>query len=284
MRQNPSQKIACLSVDVEPDLGRSTEQVRLFEDESRLDALCSLLRREDVPLTCFVVMKHAKFYADSLSFLADRISVEFAVHSFSHDQRFPASVTEISWAWDSYCNLWNRKPRGYRSPHCLISTSGLRNLTSQGFLYDSSVTPSVRFDQFKYNNLHLPTDPFWFKLREQSILELPIACFSIFRIPLILSYAKLIGPRAMHIANHVLSLPDVVVVYFHPYDLYVAEIAGDIQGWKRYAHLRNARYGMRILENMISMLKRRGYKFMLMENAVAEVASRDCPVLSTLGG
>jgi peptidoglycan/xylan/chitin deacetylase (PgdA/CDA1 family) len=282
MSEQGLRKIACLSVDVEPDLWCPQERIRLLDDDARLDALCSLLRQANVPLTCFIVMKYAARYAQALASLAKEIKAEFAVHSFSHDRQFPASADEARRSWETYCELWNRAPRGYRSPNCLIDTQGLRNLVGQGFLYDSSVTPSVRFDQFGYNNWHLPTKPFFFRSNDRRILEFPIACFGALRIPLVLSYVKLFGLRTVQAASKFLSLPSVAVVYFHPYDLYVGELANEGRGWKKYAHLRNARNGLRILDGMIAMLKERGYEFMLMEDAAAELMPNDLPQLSSL--
>jgi len=275
-------KIACLSVDVEPDMRCPEQRIRLFEDDVRFNAFCSLLQRSNVPLTCFVVMQHAARYAQPLAALAKASEVEFAVHSFSHDQRAPATADEVRRSWDTYCEIWNREPRGYRAPNCLIDNRGLCNLAAQGFSYDSSVTPSIRFDRFGYNNLHLPTSPFLFESSGRHILELPVACFSVLRIPFILSYVKLFGLNAARAANQFLSLPDVAVVYFHPYDLYVRDVVKNNRGWKKYAHLRNCGNASRFLGEMIVMLKKRGYEFMLMEHAAAALMGTDLPLLSSL--
>lgn len=259
-------KIACLTVDVEPDLWCPQQRIRLLEDDARMHALTSLLRRNNVPLTCFVVMQHAARHARSFASLAKAIDVEFAVHSYSHDQRSPATADEVRRAWDTYGELWNRTPRGYRSPNCLIDAQGLRNLARQGFIYDSSVTPSVRFDRFGYNNLHLPTRPFMVHSTETPILEFPVACTAVTRMPFIFSYAKLVGMPAYRLASAMMPLPDIVVTYFHPYDLYVSEIAHHIPGWKRRAHLRGADRPLDLLSEFITILKRRGYSFAKMED------------------
>jgi peptidoglycan/xylan/chitin deacetylase (PgdA/CDA1 family) len=282
MSDSPS-KIACLSVDIEPDLHCPEQRIRLFEDEDRLDALCSLLQRNGVPLTSFVVMKYAANYARSLAAIAKTVELELAVHSFSHNQSTPATTDEVRRGWETYCDIWNQKPSGYRSPNCLIDTQGLRNLADQGYLYDSSVTPTVRFDRYGYNNWHLPTEPFEFQSADRSILEFPIACFGGVRLPLVLSYVKMFGLGAIRAASSILPLPNIVVVYFHPYDLYAAEIAQNIPGWKKYAHLRNGRSGLRLLDGVIGMLKKNGYRFMLMEH-LAERLSQESrmPVMSSL--
>ena len=52
-------------------------------------------------------------------------------------------------------------------------------------------------------------------------------------MPVIFSYIKLLGLGAYRTAMEVFPLPDVVVTNFHPYDLYVDEIAHYTSGWKQ---------------------------------------------------
>ena len=272
------QKVACLSLDLEPDLGCPDQRIRLLDEDDKLSALTLLLRRENVPLTTFVVMKYARPYGDRLNVLARTADIEFAVHSYSHNQAEPASADEIKRSWDEFCDVWNCEPRGYRSPNCLIDSDGLQRLAAQGYQYDSSVTPSIRFDRYGYNNMHLPRAPFIVKGTEHDILELPIACLRGVPVPFILSYVKLFGLRAYQLAVPFLPLPDIVTCYFHPYDLYAAEIAPGIKGWKRYAHLRNSGNAVTLLAGMIRMLKKQGFQFILMRDlAESCMASGNIP-------
>jgi peptidoglycan/xylan/chitin deacetylase (PgdA/CDA1 family) len=277
-KSHTMQKIACLSIDTEPDLGCPQQRIRLLDDDSKLEAFCALLQREEIPLTAFVVMKHARRYADRLNALARMCKVEFAVHSYSHDRAAPASASEIDQSWDEFGAVWNCEPRGYRSPNCLIDGSGLQRLAGRGYQYDSSITPSIRFDRYGYNHIHLPRTPFIVEVPEREILELPIACLRGVPVPFILSYVKLFGLGAYQLAVPFAPLPNVVACYFHPYDLYAAEIAGGIKGWKRYAHLRNSAHAMNLLEGMIKMLKKQGYRFVLMRDlAQGTLASENVP-------
>jgi peptidoglycan/xylan/chitin deacetylase (PgdA/CDA1 family) len=272
------QKIACLSIDMEPDLGRPDQRICLLDEDDKLETLSLLLRREAVQLTAFVVMKHARPYADRLNALARMAEVEFAVHSYSHNQAEPASADEIERSWDEFCAVWNCEPRGYRSPNCLIDSGGLQRLAARGYQYDSSITPSIRFDRYGYNHMHLPRMPFLVEGGEHEILELPIACLRGAPIPFILSYVKLFGLGAYRLAVPFLPLPDVVSCYFHPYDLYASEIAHGIKGWKKYAHLRNSGKAVNLLEGMIKMLKKQGYQFKLMRDlAQSTLASGNIP-------
>ena len=256
---------------MEPDLRDPEKRIRLLDDDNRLQRLASMLREHDVPLTCFTVMSAAPRYFDRLNALASVTRVEFAVHSFSHDTANPASEREVKQAAQTYRELWNIDPRGYRAPNCLIDAHGIDNLVREGFVYDSSIVPSVRFDGYAYNNVGYKRDPFRFIGPNGSIVELPIACLGGMRLPLVFSYVKLLGLGTYRAAMNVFPLPDVVVTYFHPYDLYVDEIARYIPGWKQYAHRRNARNAEAMLEHVIVLLKSQGYQFILMEELAASL-------------
>jgi hypothetical protein len=264
-------KLACLTIDMEPDLRDPEQRIRLLDDDRKLRALIDGLRSHDVPLTVFTVMSHARRYVDRLNALADELPVEFAVHSYSHDTNNPASVMEIRQAAEVYGELWNARPLGYRTPNCLIDDAGIDNLIRAGFLYDSSIVPSIRADGYAYNNLRYGRSPFCFQGLSGEILEMPIACFSRTRLPLIFSYVKLLGFSAYRAASLLSDLPDVVVTYFHPYDLYVPQIAHNIPGWKRQAHMRNGSRAYSLLWSVVKLLKERGYSFVLMKTAAAEI-------------
>jgi hypothetical protein len=141
-----------------------------------------------------------------------------------------------------------------------------------GFTYDSSIVPSYRPDAYAYNNLRFGREPFRFVGTNGSIVELPVGCLGGVRLPFVFSYVKLLGLAAYEAATTVFPLPDVLVTYFHPYDLYAADVAGNMHGWKRHAHMRNGRHGYALLRRVVRMLKRKGYRFVLMRDAAAAAA------------
>ncbi len=269
-----SERIACMSMDIEPDLRDPSRQIRLLDDDARMQALVDVLTAERVPLTSFTVMVHARRHADRLAALAARVTMEYAVHSFSHDTAQPASETEVRSAKEAYQDLWGAPPLGYRSPNCLIDERGVDTLVRHGFLYDSSIVPSVRADGYAYNNLRFGRDPFLFAGPSGSILELPVACLGGIRLPLIFSYVKLLGLQTYQAALSVFPLPDIVVTYLHPYDLYVEEVVNHVTGWKRLAHRRNSRNALVLLSQLIRTLKGRGYRFALMRDVAGLMRDR----------
>lgn len=277
-------RFACLSIDMEPDLRCPDKRIRLLDDDKYFSAFSELLREHAVPLTSFTVMSAAPRFIDRLNALAGEIDIEFAVHSYSHDTDNPASEYEVRRAWEVFGELWNAAPQGYRSPNCLIDERGIDTLAARGFRYDSSIVPSVRPDKYAYDNRRYGRLPFRFEGPNGTLLEFPIACLAGIRLPLIFSYVKLLGLLAYRSALQAFPLPDVVVTYLHPYDLYVDEIAQYIPGWKRRAHSRNSRRAFPLLAQIIALLKDRGYEFVLMRDLADAFASRDLAVhtLATL--
>lgn len=271
-------RFACLTVDMEPDLRCPDRRIRLLDEDRRLEALTSLLTRENVPLTSFTLMMDAKRHFERLQTMAANATVEFAVHSYSHDVSNPASEDEVRRSAEAFEDLWNAKPLGYRTPNCLINDRGIDTLARHGFLYDSSIVPSIRSDKYAYNNLRFGRMPFRCTGPGGTILELPVACLGGVRVPFIFSYVKLLGLSAYRAALEVFPLPDVVVTYFHPYDLYAGEIAHNVAGWKRYAHQRNGSRGMELLAEVIALLKERGYEFILMRDLAARFNDQHLPV------
>jgi peptidoglycan/xylan/chitin deacetylase (PgdA/CDA1 family) len=255
-----------LSLDLESDLRAPDKRVRLLEDDRKLESLRRVLQREKVPLTCFTVMSLVSQYPNELKELERSLDIEFAVHSFSHDTSQPASLYQVQQSWDTFGEFWGREPAGYRSPNCLIDEAGLLRLARQGYRYDSSIVPSVRFDEYGYNNLSYSRMPFKFQFANHSIVEFPIACLAGLRLPFVFSYAKLLGMPVYRAVSALFPLPDLTVTYFHPYDLYAGEISQNLRGWKRHAHLRGADRAPAILSECIAMLKGRGYSFVKLED------------------
>jgi hypothetical protein len=269
------EKLACFSIDVEPDLGCAGGDIRLFEDESKMTRLVRLFQAENIPLTCFTVMESALRYRRQLAELSKTLDAEFAVHSFSHDTQNPTSKDELARSWEAFGEIWNAAPLGYRAPVGRIDERGLERVAEQGYAYDSSVIPTIRPDGYGYNNTRFGRTPFQYQCTGGgSLLELPIACLAGSRMPFVLSWVKLAGLRSYEAALGFFPLPNSVVTYFHPYDLYIKEVVHNIPGWKRHAHLRNAEIAWDILSGMIRILRERGYCFILMRD-LARVSSAD---------
>lgn len=276
-----SQRYACLTIDMEPDLCCAEQRIRLLDTDAYFESFVHVLQQEQIPLTSFTVMSSAARHIDGLNALAAALKIEFAVHSYSHDTSNPASEYEVRSAREAFGEIWNAQPLGYRAPNCLIDRAGVETLAAEGFRYDSSIVPSLRLDGYAYNNLRFDRTPFEFVAPSGTLLELPVACLAGVRLPFIFSYVKLLGLGGYRAALAACPLPETVVMYLHPYDLYAFELATNIPGWKRYAHLRNSRRAFSILQDIITLLKSRGYKFVLMQDLADRASRRSLPRYAT---
>lgn len=255
-------KLACLSLDFEYDLKSSCE-LCLVEDRAELVRLKEFLAHHQLPVTAFVVGRMLDQCPDLVAAAAEELPLEFGLHSFSHDQARPDTAEEIQAAVDAFERFFGRRPQGYRAPNGLISQQGLARLAAAGFLYDSSVFPSLRLDEYGFNRLHLPNRPFWVDT-DPPILELPFAAFDRLRLTISLSFLKLFGWPFYRALLSALPLPPVVIIDSHPYDFYVGRCLPRVAGWKKLAHSRNAANAYRLLDRLVGTLKDRGYGFVSM--------------------
>jgi len=266
-------RLACLTLDVEPDTPNGAG-IRLFEEPEKFAWFRDTLRGTGAPLTAFIVMQHGERHAPSLERLASSVPVELAVHSYSHNRACTASPDEVCRARDSFASLWGYAPSGYRAPYGLIDNKGLCTLMREGFHYDSSVFPTLRVDEFGYNNLRYPIAPFVFTDGQRDLVEIPVAALRCCRLVYSLSFVKLLGPSTFRHLTRFFPLPDIVVVDLHPYDFYADQIAGSLRSWKRYAHLRNAQRAPALFEEMLEALRSDGYSFTSMDQVARIAAAR----------
>jgi hypothetical protein len=125
----------------------------------------------------------------------------------------------------------------------------------------------------------MPNVPFWVVRGQNSLLELPFTSISTVRIVYGLSYAKLLGWGPYSALIKLFGLPDVVVALSHPYDFYTHLVADGLHGLEKFALTRNARRGFEYFENMIAVLQRRGYEFLLMSELCDRLEVAELPRL-----
>lgn len=108
----------------------------------------------------------------------------------------------------------------------------------------------------------------------RELIEVPVAALRGCRLIYSLSFVKLFGHGLFRHLMPVFPLPDVVVVDFHPYDLYVGRLSGGaLPAWKRFAHGRNAAHAPEILVEMIKTLSHQGYRFASVGEAARQSAA-----------
>lgn len=259
-----TRKIACITLDIETDFHDPDGRIRLFDNASLLDRYTALIKNNGVKLTAFLVTSLLDKYGADYKRLAEKIPVEFAIHSHAHNMINPCSRADIEESMRAFHNFFGKNPIGYRAPLGQITREGMNTLLDLGFRYDSSIYPSVRPGRPGYNNLHLPAAPFRVTREADSILEIPFAALPGVRLVFSLSYVKLFGWKTFEALMKMFPLPDQIAVLSHPYDHYFHLLPENTGGWEKPLLQRNAESAFDLLEKMINSLRGQGYEFEFM--------------------
>lgn len=278
-------KIACVTLDMEPDYGDPEKRIRLLEIPEYLDRYVSIVNKHGAKVTMFTVTNLFERFGERFAELAARIPLEFSVHSHTHDPRNACSLEEVRASREAFREFTGRKPLGYRAPIGRIDKEGLGRLLDHGFEYDASVYPSIRPGEFGYLNLHMPNAPFRVTREDgRSLVEFPFTAIEKIRIVFALSYGKLFGWGMYSLLLKVFGLPAQTLLLSHPYDFYFASIpTSTIRGLERAALARNSSRAFDLFDNMLGALAGRGYEFAFVIELHRSVKDAHLPVVAWEG-
>lgn len=254
-------RIVCLTLDLEQDFGDLLAEPS-YEGLSHIDTLVGLLRKRNLPLTCFCQGRLLESQPEVVENLG-ALEVEFGVHAYSHPgPREINHESEVKSGKEAFLRFFGGEPEGYRSPSGIVSERLFSLLPAYGFKYDSSIFPSYRPGYF--TGLNWSTVPC---VMDNGLVEFPLTVFpGILRIPLSLSYIKLLGSPYFRFLK-MSRLPDLIIFNFHMHDLSVLSSVDRIQ-WHRLPFYYRAvfkriyrREGLRLLESLVELFASKGYEF-----------------------
>jgi hypothetical protein len=256
-------KLACVTLDMEPDYGDIEKRIRLLENPEFLERYISIINRYNAKVTMFTVTNLFEARGKEFKELAANIPLEFSVHSHTHDPHNACSLKEVHNSREAYRAFTGKNPPGYRAPIGRIDKDGLGHLLDHNFEYDASVYPSIRPGEFGYFNLHMPNIPFRVKRADgKSLVEFPFTAIEKIRIVFALSYVKLFGWGMYSLFLRIFGLPDAVLFLSHPHDFYFASIPNSTVTWlERAALSRNSSRAFENFDRALSMLVKQGYEF-----------------------
>ena len=266
-------RLACFTLDFERDFGRRLGDYEAFDlltNDSAFARLKAICQGGGVKITAFIVGQLLDEHPEMIERLSE-LDVEFELHSYSHRSDPPINPpSEIERAVAAYHRYFGRSPQGYRAPYGRITDGEVRMLYEQGFRYDSSIFPSYRLGM--YNNLRQPMTPYYHK--HVPLLEIPVSAVPFVRLPVSLSYIKLLGWGAYRMLFDAFGLPRILVFSFHLHDLF-AEMSYACLHWSdRWRWMRNRSRGFGILECFINYLRERGYEFVFLSRVAEIVTAR----------
>jgi len=196
-----------------------------------LQRLLEIFEKHRVCSTFFVLGETAEFSPEMVEKIYD-LGHEIASHSYRHRDLTRISLTELEKSEKENQQLLGKitgeTPKGFRAPLFKIDADILDSLENMGYVYDSSVVPSIKIPGwFGYHNAPLhPYHPDRRNLTKQSLhrsfYEVPLTVFPWVRLPAGGGwFLRNFGVNYVKTAIRFLlrkKLP--VVLYIHPLDVY----------------------------------------------------------------
>ena len=266
-------KLACITLDMEPDYGDPEKKIRLLENPAFLERYIAIINKYNAKVTMFTVTNLFESRGDAFRNLENQIPLEYSVHSHTHDPHNACSLDEVQNSKQAYTKFIGKAPIGYRAPIGRIDKAGLGYLLDHDFAYDASVYPSIRPGQFGYSNLHMPNIPFRVKRADnKSLIEFPFTAIEKIRIIFALSYVKLLSWGMYALLLKIFGLPNQVLLLSHPHDFYFARIPNTtVTGLEKIALSRNSVKAFDYFEKMIKYLVQQNYEFVFVSQLAQQV-------------
>ncbi len=267
-------KYACITMDIEQDIHSKDFEIELFSNKEKLRSFKEVIQKHDAKSHGFIVTKFIEKNPSLVETIASDLPFILDVHSHNHIQKIADTESEIDLSMEWYSKFFNRSPKGYRAPNGLMSNDGIKRLMERGFLFDSSIFPANRYDEYGYKNRHLPVDPFIYQQGDRELTEMPFAVIPRVRLVFSISFIKLFGLGFYKSLIKLFGLPQCIVIDTHPYDFTISKQLPLIKGWKRMAHARNADNAFNLLDELLEMLAEMDYTFVDLNEAISQI-SRD---------
>jgi peptidoglycan/xylan/chitin deacetylase (PgdA/CDA1 family) len=251
--------VACVTLDFEADYGARTGDFEALTRTAELEGLRALFVAERVPLTLFVVTGLLdRFAAAGPTALA--LGDDWHAHSHTHAVDDESLAAGIPAAAARFARWRGRPPLGYRAPMGLLRPEDVPRLRAAGYRFSASVFPSLRPGRFDHRRA--PTTPLRYA---NGLVELPFGVVRGLRLPVSVSYAKLLGPGLLRGVLRAFGLPPVVVVNLHLHDvLDLPASRARLPRALEAVYRLNRGGGLAALRALLAHLRGQGYTFSTM--------------------
>lgn len=264
MRNNStcSSKKICLTLDLEEDFAGQLVGFKGALSKKRVYSLKNFLEEKNISLSIFVqgkLLSNPDFhFFKNLS--SDK--VEFHLHSYAHDFKLINSEDDLDKGMQAFKNFFGYYPRGYRAPEGRINLELLKLLKEKGFLFDSSLFPTL-LPKLKY---YLKSK---FYKKNPYLLEISISGLFFNMIPFSLSWMKLVGERLFLLFFYLkikYSSSNILVFNFHLHDLWNLTSSKKLPFFWRLIFFRNKKKGFYFLQKLVEIMKRENMSFELISD------------------
>ena len=187
-----------------------------------LQDILNLFERQRVRSTFFVLGKIAEAFPEVVEEIYD-FGHEVASHGYFHVDFTKISLTELEEMerknYSILAKITGEVPRGFRAPFFRINPTIISLLSKIGYVYDSSVVPSVGIPGW-WSYYSGSLGPYDVSVRKGEFFEVPISVFPYLRLPIGGWFFRNFGLSYVKLAIRFLlrkGLP--VILYVHPFDV-----------------------------------------------------------------
>jgi hypothetical protein len=274
-----SKKTICYTLDLEHDYaGVAPHEIyEAFSRHTWLDRFSNLVCIHDLKLTVFATGKVLEQHQETVASFQG-MGAEIELHGYDHVLDERAADHEVQKGVAAYHDCFDKGPLGYRAPGGVLSPTLMEELVRAGIKYDSSVYPSFRWGM--YSNLDSPLEPYVHQ--DVPLLELPIGVIPGVRVPIALSYIRLLGFPLYRILLGLFGMPAPVVYLLHLVDLIPVEMRKRLPPFLRWVASRGDGKGLEAFEASVQYFDAAGYQSAHMSN-LYEVFANKMPTQAMKG-
>lgn len=214
--------------------------------------ILKLFEREHVRSTFFVLGRIAESFPEIVEEIHDS-GHEVASHGYFHVDLTKISLTEFEEMERKNCRILTKitgeMPRGFRAPFSRINPAIISLLSEIGYIYDSSVSPTLRIPGW-WNYPDASLFPHHINLGESEFFEVPVSVFPYLRLPISGWFLRNFGVTYAKTAiKWFIRRGMPAIVYIHPFD--VDSNVPRLRGARFHVTRRCGEYTLRAIENLL---------------------------------
>jgi len=187
-----------------------------------LQSILNLFERHHVNSTFFVLGEIAQVFPEVVEEIYE-LGHEVASHGYFHADLTKIPLSKLEEMERKTCKILEKitgdAPIGFRAPFSRVNPAIISLLSKMGYVYDSSVVPSVGIPGW-WSNYGASLCPYCVNVGEKGFWEVPVAVFPYLRLPVGGWFLRNFGVTYVKTAiKWFLRRGMPVIVYVHPFDV-----------------------------------------------------------------
>jgi len=218
-----------------------------------LQHILEIFEKHNVRSTFFVLGETAEVCPEMVEKTYD-LGHEIASHSYLHRDLTKMPLTEVEKSEKENRHLLGKitgeTPKGFRAPLFKINSEIIGLLRKVGYLYDSSVIPSIRIPGW-FGYYGAPISPYVFAGQRNKFFEVPTTVFLFLRLPAGGGwFLRNLGVSYVEVAARLLLRKKMpVILYIHPLD--VDSHIPELRGLPFHVTRRCGEYAMKAIKHIL---------------------------------